>query len=294
MSAATTTSRATQAVTAARPGPTFGRLLAAEWTKLTSLRSPWWIAGVTLVVAFAITYLSAEASSVNPTFYPLESLPTGLLLAQVGPLVLGALVGAGEFRTGAFRTTFTLVPRRWPVVAAQALVLVGFTLVLGVLTTAACAVGVLPSAASRDVPVDLTEGDTPGIMLGMVLFVVGLTLFGYALGALMRRTVPAVVTALTIVLILPVVLLVGGDLVSGPPGMAPAGEMPAEAELTVVDTLVTVSPGGAAQLLTVPASEGPIEGSPDLGPVGGGLVLAGWTGLVLGVAVTRLRTRDVR
>lgn len=291
MSAATTTPSRT--ATATRSGPTAGRLLAAEWTKLTSLRSPWWIAGVTLAVGFAITYLSAEATTVNPTFYPVESVPSGLMLAQLGPLVLGALVGAGEFRSGAFRTTFTLVPRRWPVLVAQALALVGFTLVLGVLTTAACVVGVLPAAASRDVPVDLTGGDTPLMLAGMVALMVGLGLFGFALGALVRRTVPAVVTAVTIVLILPVVLMIGSDLASGPP-QVPAGEMPAAAELTVIDTLVAVTPGGAASLLTASPSAGPMEGAPDLGPGGGALLLLGWIALVLAIAVVRLRTRDPR
>lgn len=293
MSATTTAVRSAQALAAARSGPTFPRLLAAEWTKLSSLRSTWWISAVTLVVAFAITYLSAQASAVNPTYLPLEALPTGLLLAQVGPLVLGALAGAGEFRTGAFRTTFTLVPRRTPVLAAQALVIAAFSAVLGVLTTVASALALIPPAASRDVPLPLAEGDTPAIMLGMVLFVVGLALFGFALGALMRRSVPAVVTAVSVVLVLPVVLLLAADLASGPPEMS-APAQTGVAEITVMDTALAISPGGAAQLMTTPASAGPMEGAPDLGPVGGGLVLTGWVVLLLGVAAARLRSRDVR
>jgi ABC-2 type transport system permease protein len=291
MSAATTTPGAAQAVAATRSGPTFGRFLAAEWTKLTSLRSPWWILAVTAVVTGAITYVAAQASSVDSGFRPVESLPIGLLLGQVGPLVLGVLVGAGEFRTGAFRTTFTLVPRRWPVLATQALTLTAFTLAMAVLATAAAAVGIQPPAASRDIAVDLTAGDTPGVLLGMVLFFVGLSLFGFALGALLRRTLPAMLTALFLVLILPIVLMLAQDpLISGGDPSAPG----TPDEIGVVETLIVTSPGGAAQLMTVPASSGPVAGAPDLGPVGGGLVLGAWILVLLVAAVVRLRTRDVR
>lgn len=294
MSAATTMPADVRTSPAPRSGPTFGRLLAAEWTKLTSLRSPWWVAGVTAAVAAAITYLSANASSVDQGFDPIGSLSTGLLLAQVGPLVLGVLVGAGEFRTGAFRTTFTLAPRRLPVLAAQSLVLTAFALGMAVLVTAACVVGLVPPAASRGMSVDLTTGDAPGIALGMVLFVVGLALLGFAIGALVRRTVPAMVTTLSVVLILPFVLVLAADLASGPPEPAPSDTVTEPAQITVVDTLLAFSPGGAGQLMTVPASAGPLEGTPDLGPVGAGLVLGAWILVLLAAAAVRLRSRDVR
>ncbi len=293
MSAATTTPGAARALATTRSGPTFARLLAAEWTKLTSLRSPWWVATVTVLVTGAITYLGAQASSVDHGFDPVDSLSTGLLLGQVGPLVLGVLVGAGEFRTGAFRTTFTLAPRRLPVLGAQVLAVTAFGLALAVAATAACVVGVWPPAASRDVALDLTGGDAPGLLLGMVAFGVGLALFGLALGALLRRTVPAMLTGLFAVLVLPIVLMLVSDPMIGA-DPASAGLSDGAAPITVPGTLMTFSPGGAAQLMTIPASYGPIDGAPDLGPVGGGLVLVAWILVVLAAAAVRLHGRDVR
>ncbi|WP_149205195.1 ABC transporter permease subunit [Actinotalea subterranea] len=293
MSAATTVPGAARALATARSGPTFARLLAAEWTKLTSLRSPWWVAAVTVLVTGAITYLSAQASSVDSGFQPVDSLSTGLVLGQVGPLVLGVLVGAGEFRTGAFRTTFTLAPRRLPVLAAQVLALTAFALALAVAATAACVVGIWPPAASRGIAVDLTGGDAPGLMLGMVAFGVGLALFGLALGALVRRTVPAMLTGLFAVLILPIVLMMVSDpMVGADP--ASTGLVDGAVPTTVPGTLMAFSPGGAAQLMTIPASYGPIDGAPDLGPVGGGLVLLAWIVVLLAAAAVRLHARDVR
>lgn len=289
MSAATVTPAR---VASARSGPTFPGVVAAEWTRLTSLRSTWWTAAVTVVVAGVLTYLGANASSVDPGFDPLDSLTVGLALAQLGPLVLGVLLGAGEWRTGAFRSTFTVVPRRWPVVTAQAVVTAGFGLLLGLLTTAACAVGILPAAAGRGIAVDLAGDGTPGILLGAVLLVAGLALLGLALGALLRRTVPAMVTALVLVLILPVVLMLASDPMVGVPEAGTAEV--ATAEVTVVGTLSVLSPGTAGQLMTTAASSDGMPGAPDLGPVGGGLVLGAWVLLLLGLATVRLQTRDVR
>lgn len=288
MSATTLPGTGRPTAAARTAGPTLGRLVAAEWTKLTSLRSPWWTAGVTVVVAATISYFGAKASAVDPGFDPSTHLSTGLMLAQVGPLVLGVLLGAGEFRTGAFRTTYTLVPRRWPALVAQVVVLTGFALALGLVTLAACVAGVLPAAASRDLPLDLSGDGTAGVMLGMVLFVVGMALLGFALGALLRRTTPAVVTSIVVVLVLPVVLMMVGD-----PGVDANGQA-LTGTTTTMGTVGAFTPGTAAQLLTTPEWADPMPGAPDLGPVGGGLVLAAWVVLLLVVAGVRLRTRDVR
>lgn len=293
MSAATAAPISVPAGPATRSGPTFGRVVAAEWTKLTSLRSPWWVAAVTVAVAGVITYLSAQASSTDPGFEPLDSLTAGLVLAQVGPLVLGVLVGAGEFRTGAFRTTFTVVPRRWPVLAAQVLVVTAFASLVALAATAACVVGILPPARSRGIRVDLTGHDTLGILLGTVLLLVGLALLGQALGALLRRTVPALVTGLVVVLILPLVLTMATDPGAGS-DPASLGPVDGVARTTAVGTLTVLTPGGAGQLLTTSSSAVPTDGAPDLGPVGGGLVFAAWILVVLVAAAVRLRTRDVR
>ncbi|WP_019135132.1 ABC transporter permease [Cellulomonas massiliensis] len=269
-----------------RRGVTAGGVVAAEWTKLTSLRSPWWTAVVTVLVAGVITWLSANASSVDPGFVPADSISTGLLLAQLGPLVLGVLVGAGEFRTGGFRSTFTVVPRRWPVLAAQAVVTAAFGLGLAVVTVAACVAGVLPAAASRGMTLDLAADGTPGVLVGMVLLLVGLALLGLAVGALLRRTVPALVTAIVLVFLLPVVLMLASDPLIG--GAASEGS-----GLTVTGTVGVLLPGTAGQLMTLPAGSTGMDGAPALGPVGGGLVLAAWVLVLLGLAAVRLRTRDV-
>ncbi|MFF2267092.1 hypothetical protein ACFVTZ_02425 [Cellulosimicrobium cellulans] len=267
-------------------GPTLARVVGSEWTKLTSLRSSWWAAALTVAVSAALTYLSAQASSVDPGFDPLGSLTSGLLLAQVPPLVLGVLVGTGEHSTGTFRTTFVAVPRRWPVLAAQTVVTAAFALLTAVLAVGAALLALVPSAQARGIALDLASDGTPQVLGGMVLLLVATALLGLALGALLRRSVPALTVAVLVVLVLPVALVLAADLASDPLA-ASAGVPPAQA---AVNTAVTFLPAGAGSLLT---AEGAVEGAPDLGALGGGLVLATWVAVPLALAGVRLGTRDV-
>ncbi|MGV8973440.1 MAG: hypothetical protein ACOH10_14045, partial [Rhodoglobus sp.] len=206
----------------AGPGPSFPRVLLAEWTKLTSLRSRAVIAAVTVAASGALTYLAANASSTDPGFEPLDSLTSGLMLGQIGTLVLGVLVGTGEFSTGAFRTTFVAVPRRWPVLAAQTLATTAYALVVSVLAVGATVLGLLPAAGSRGMSLNLMADGTPRTLGAMVFFLVVMALVGLAFGALLRRPVPAIVTTVALVLVLPVALALASEPADPMEATAPA------------------------------------------------------------------------
>lgn len=273
----------------ARRGPSLARVVAAEWVKLTSLRSPAGVAVATVAVSGVLTALAANASSTDPGFDPMDSLTTGVPLAQIGLLVLGVLVGTGEFSTGTFRATFTAVPRRLPVLVAQLAVTAAAALVLAALAVAAAVVGLLPAAGSRGMTLDLTAGSTPQLLAGMTVQLVAMALLGLALGALLRRTVPAVVAAVVLVLVLPVALALASD--PGIGGAPPVGVAQAHPEVTVAGTVAAVLPGGAVSFLAPDA--GGFDGAPDLGVGGGAAVLAAWVLVPLGVAALRLRARDL-
>ena len=91
------------------------RVLAAEWTKLTSVPSNGWLALGTVAVAAATAY--GLGLFVRPDDGRSGSwvVVSGFVLAQVGFLVLGVLVGVvGAHAPGTARTTFAAVPRRLP------------------------------------------------------------------------------------------------------------------------------------------------------------------------------------
>lgn len=272
-------------------GASFRRVVASEWTKITGLRSTWWTAAVTVVVSWLITFLSANASSGDPGFDPLASLPDGVALSQLGMLVLGVLVGTGEFRTGAFRTTFTAVPRRLTVLLARTVATAALAAGVALLCLVALVLGVLPSARSRDIALDLAAAPTPQVLLGCALMLAGMALLGLGLGMLLRRTVLAVSVALAVVFVLPVALTLVPDL-TGSPLDVPAA-VTDEVETDPVSTFLAFLPADAAFSMTRAPDAGGVDGAPDLGPWGGGLVFGAWVLVPLAAAGARLRSRDV-
>ncbi|PRY12549.1 ABC transporter permease subunit [Kineococcus rhizosphaerae] len=270
--------------------PSFARVVRAEWTKLTGLRSTTVIAVATVAGTGLLTHLFASASSGDPGFVPTRELGAALPLAFLGPLLLGILVGTGEFSTGTFRTTFAAVPRRVPVLLAQAVVTAAVVLVTGVLSVGAAVLGILPAAASRQMTPDLAGAGVPQLLLGSVGHLLGAGLLGLAIGALLRRPVPAVVTAVVVLLVAPVVLAFAAEAGNDPMAAYDPQHVPTATAL--VNTVETFTPVGAGAALTNPGGGG-LDGAPDLGGAGSALVLAGWVALPLTVAAFRLRRRDL-
>ncbi|GAA0316244.1 ABC transporter permease subunit [Kineococcus aurantiacus] len=272
------------------PGPSFARVVRAEWAKLLGLRSTAVVCVATVALTGLLTHLFTSASSGDPGFVPTRDLTAALPLAFFGPLVLGILVGTGEFSTGTFRSTFAAVPRRVPVLLGQAAVTAALGLGVGVLTVGAAVLGVLPAAASRDVTPDLAGAQVPSLLLGSVCYLVGAALLGLALGALLRRPVPALVVAVVALLVLPVVLSFAAEAGTDPTAVYDPQHVPAAT--AAVNTVETFTPVGVGTALLSPGGGG-LDGAPELGLAGGALVLAAWVALPLAAAAHRLRRRDL-
>jgi len=201
---------------------------------------------------------------------------TGHVLAQFGPLVLGVLVGTGEYATGTFRATFTAVPRRLPVLAGQAVVTAGWGAV-----TAAAAVGasLLVTSGQRagaGFVVDAADAETVRLLAGYVLHQTGVALLGLAIGALLRRATGAFVTAVMLLLVL-------DQFLAANPGR-------------FTDLLRALLPAAGARMVQGDAQVATLDATslgPDLGAWGGGLVLLLWVIALLGAAAYRLRRHDL-
>ncbi len=265
------------AVVGAGPGPTGLRVLRAEWTKFASVRSNAWLALGTVAAAAVTAYglgLFVRPGDGRSGSWVVTS---GFVLAQVGFLVLGVLVGTSEHTTGTARTTYTTVPRRWPVLAAQ----VQVTL-LAALTTAGAALGAsyLATGGPRagDAPdLDLSAPGAARALLGFVLVSVAVALLGVGLGALLRHPASALVAGVLLV-------LVGDRLLAANPGR-------------VTDTIRAFLPSSGARLLQDDAALAAVDAAtrgPQLGVWGGGLVLGAWVAALLAAATYRLWRHDVR
>lgn len=262
--------------TTARGGVTVARVVASEWTKLTGLRSALWIGVATVAAAAVLAYALGMFVRPGDGRTGVSLVVSGHLLAQLGPLVLGVLVGAGEHSSGTATTTFTAVPRRLPVLGAQVVVTAVHTLVTAAVALGAAALVTGGARAEAGLTLDLADGETVRVLAGFVLDLTGVALLGLGLGAVLRRPAAALVAAAGL-------LVVVDHLLATNPGQA-------------TDTVRALLPGTGARLLLDDAGLAALEASsrgPHLGTWGGGLVLGLWVAGVLAAAATRLRRGDV-
>ncbi|MGP3919235.1 ABC transporter permease subunit [Nonomuraea sp. 10N515B] len=189
-------------------------LLAAEWTKLWSLRSTRWLLGLgTLaIVAFAVQS-SLEAYHGWPgfpamekaRFSPLTEAFSGLsaTMLMIGAGSLGALTIVGEYATGLIRTTLSAVPARHRVVAAKLAVVSGVMLATGALVSAAT-FGVSQAILSgRGVAISLGDPGVLRVLAANALLAPVSGLVGMGVGALLRHTAAAVVAVCAVLVIVP-------------------------------------------------------------------------------------------
>jgi hypothetical protein len=193
-----------------------GRLIAAEWLKLRTTWFPWATvpAAVLLTtVAVAGLVLSSEVAGVA-LLEPTEGVRQAALhLTSSGAvlvMVLGIIISAGEYRTQTATDTFLTTPRRSRVVAAKLAVGAILGLALGAL---AAAVG-LPVAyllfESEGAALPAGSGEVWLTLGGVVLYAALFAILGVAFGSLVRSQVVAIVSALTIVLLLEQLLTQSG------------------------------------------------------------------------------------
>lgn len=96
--------------------------IAAERIKLTSTRSPLWLALTVVVLSLGLAGIQAVAALPYSTVGPERA---GLGVAMFGVpvlMILSALTVTGEYRTSMIRTTFMATPRRSRVLIAKAVV----------------------------------------------------------------------------------------------------------------------------------------------------------------------------
>ncbi|MFC5922555.1 hypothetical protein [Micromonospora vulcania] len=196
------------------PRARYRDLLAAEWIKFWSLRSSW---GSLLLILLAMVGFSVYASLadyrnwpsypadrralVNPFWdaFPDEAqLFVVLAAGSIGVIAIG-----GEYATGLIRTTFAVVPARRAVISAKIVVVTGVMTVLGVIGASAAFAASQAILSGRYGAVQL---DDPGVLRAIAataLLTPLCTLIGLALGAVVRHTAPAIVTAASVLLLLP-------------------------------------------------------------------------------------------
>ncbi|MGW5159599.1 ABC transporter permease [Nonomuraea wenchangensis] len=119
---------------------------------------------------------------------------------QIGFILLAILTVATEYGGSQMRTTLTAMPGRTLLMTAKATAYVVTALPTALLTIAAPLVAALLTPGMR------WSGEQADALLGAGLYLVLIGLLGYAVAALIRDLIAALVAALSIVLVLPPLL----------------------------------------------------------------------------------------
>lgn len=269
----------------------FTGVLRSEWIKLWTVRSTWWTLSimVTLVVGMsALVAFSLGSEDVGASFFgggtAAEQQAQAFMIATSGVSfgalvvsILGALVVTGEYSTGAIRSTFLAVPKRWPALLAKDLVLAAVLFVLGAVSALASyliTAGLLHNLLPDQVGLD---AEAWRAIIGAGAYLAALALIAAHIGVIVRSTAGAVSIALGLVLVVPVVLAImsGFDI---------------SWAQTVSDWLPS-NLGDVIMTLALPESLG---GTADgLSVTQGFLGLAAWVVGTGAIALVLVRSRDV-
>jgi ABC-2 type transport system permease protein len=194
--------------------------LRAEWTKLRTLASTYWLLVAVAVLTVGVSAAVVAASSYQSGRYqdtPKLSL-TGIDLGQAVVAVLAVLVISNEYSTGMMRITLTAMPRRFAVLGAKAAALTGL-----VAFASAIAVGgslfagrlILPSkgfTVTHGYPLlSLGHGPTLRAAVGSVLYLVLVAVLSFGVATAVRDTAASIGVVLGLLYLFPFLAQVVSD-----------------------------------------------------------------------------------
>ena len=239
------------------------RVVGSELLKLRTTRTFWGLTGAAAALVLLIVVLSVALDTSISADDGLNILATAAF-SGILTLVLGVVVGAGEYRHGTIAWTLLLTPNRLRAVAGQVLACGLAGLAIGLAVSALAAAVALPWLAAKDATMPAT-GDVLRIVFGTVVYAGLAAALGAGLGALLRNQVAA------IVIVLVQIFIVDTTLAALLEGIGP---------FTLTGLGVAMS--GVAD-----------DGDELLGPGVAALVWAGYATLLGALAALRTARRDI-
>jgi ABC-type transport system involved in multi-copper enzyme maturation permease subunit len=202
----------------------FRHLLAAEWIKLWSLRSTYWVLGGGALTVIGINVNSAASNADRLAHQPLmpsdpppgvparpELLFDPLHTAFVDPawqllMIITATVGGiavfGEHTSGLIRTTFAAVPNRQAVIAAKVTVVSAVMLALGTLVSST-SFGITQMLLREYGGLSLGDPGALRAVAAAALLAPLCALVGMAVGAAVRHAAGSIVAVIALLLLIP-------------------------------------------------------------------------------------------
>lgn len=194
--------------------------LRAEWTKLRTLASTYWLLVAVVVLTVGVSSAVVASSSYRTTGYqdaPKLTL-TGVYLGQAVVAVLATLVVSNEYSTGMMSITLTAVPRRLVVLGAKAASLTGLVLVAGVIAVGGSLLAgrtILPGNGFTVVHgytlLSLGHGPTLRAAVGSVVYLVLIALLSLGTATAVRESATSIGVVLGLLYLFPLLAQVVSD-----------------------------------------------------------------------------------
>ena len=192
--------------------------LHAEWTKLRTLASTFWLLLAAAALTVAVSAAAAAAvrcPSGGCTDDPAKISLTGIYLGQAVVAVLAVMAVSGEYGTGMIRLTLAATPRRLTVLAAKAAVLAGLVLVTGAIAVFASLLAgglILPGhgiGPSHGYPaISASDGAVFRAAFGSVLYLALIALLSLGAATAVRDSATAIGTVLGLLYLFPIIAAV--------------------------------------------------------------------------------------
>jgi ABC-2 type transport system permease protein len=205
---------------------TFWRVVRSEWIKTYSLRSMWWLVavavvanvGLSLAVGLAVSLgaVSLDGTPERPLLVEIIVQAAGII-GRLAFLIMAILIITTEYSSGLVRSTFAAAPRRGSVLCAKlVVVLVTGVALFAVSAGASWALAYALWGGGDLLDTTLTSPTSLRLLGGFTLVMVLLAWFCFGLGAIIRSSAAAILTALGVIFLLPTLwsllsAVVGGD-----------------------------------------------------------------------------------
>lgn len=280
-----------------RGGPNFGRLLRSEWIKFRTLRSTFWCTVMIVLISAGLSALlgavlpqaleqTGDAPGAPPSdvqSMAVQAITAPTTFTALVAAVLGALMITGEYGTGMIRSTFAAAPRRLPAVLAKAVVVGVSLFVVAIVSVAVSTVIVVPLLGAAGHRVDLGDGGIWAALFGNALYVTGVALLSFFIGAIIKNSAGGLATSLGLLLVVPIVMSIVVTVTRQ------------AAWARNIDAVLPSQAGGRMSSYLAAGETRPDllhDGVLTLTPVVGGLVLLAWIVVAAVVASVLIRRRD--
>jgi len=200
--------------------------LHAEWTKLRTLASTWWLLAAAVALTIAVGAAVAAAVQCAPAACapaqtgadPAKISFSGVYLGQVVVALAAVLAVGGEYGTGMIRVTLAATPRRMAMLTAKAVVVTGWAVAAGaaaVLGSVLAGRLILPgrglSAANGYAVMSLGNGPDLRAAAGSVLYLALIALLALGVTTAVRDSAVGTGLVLGLLYLFPIVSAVVPD-----------------------------------------------------------------------------------